>query len=279
MTRLLRYRHDGLTFDVRDEGPLDGDPVVLLHGFPERSSCWRDVVPLLHEQGLRTYAPDQRGYSPGARPPRRRDYTMDRLEADVVALIETIGRPVHLVGHDWGSNSGWLAATHRPDLVRTWTAVSVPHPSAFRSAVFSTRQGLSSWYMGVFQAPWLPERAAASPGGRFDQQLRRSGMSPEEVERFRREIVDYGALTGGLNWYRALPFTPNHGLGGRTKVPTTLLWSDHDGFIQRVSVDRCADYVTGPFELRVLEGVDHWIPTHAPQAVAEAVLARIGSAA
>jgi pimeloyl-ACP methyl ester carboxylesterase len=276
MTRLLRYRHDGLTFDVRDEGPLDGDPVVLLHGFPERSSCWRDVVPLLHEQGLRTYAPDQRGYSPGARPSRRRDYTMDRLEADVVALIETIGRPVHLVGHDWGSNSGWLAATHRPDLVRTWTAVSVPHPSAFRSAVFSTRQGLSSWYMGVFQAPWLPERAAATPGGLFDQQLLRSGMSPEEVERFRREIVDYGALSGGLNWYRALPFTPSHGLGGRTKVPTTLLWSDRDGFIQRVAVDRCADYVTGPFELRVLEGVDHWIPTHAPQAVAEAVLARIG---
>ena len=76
MTRLLRYRHDGLTFDVRDEGPLDGDPVVLLHGFPERSTCWRDVAPLLHAQGLRTYAPDQRGYSPGARPPRRRDYTM-----------------------------------------------------------------------------------------------------------------------------------------------------------------------------------------------------------
>jgi pimeloyl-ACP methyl ester carboxylesterase len=75
MTRLLRYRHDGLTFDIRDEGPLDGDPVVLLHGFPERSTCWRDVAPLLHAQGLRTYAPDQRGYSPGARPPRRRDYT------------------------------------------------------------------------------------------------------------------------------------------------------------------------------------------------------------
>jgi len=277
VTRLLRYRRDGLTFDVRDEGPLDGDPVVLLHGFPERSSCWREVTPLLHEQGLRTYAPDQRGYSPGARPPSRRDYTMDKLEADVVGLIETIGRPVHLVGHDWGANSGWLTATHHADLVRTWTAVSVPHPTAFRSAMLSTRQGFASWYMGAFQAPWLPERTAAKPGGRFDRSLRRAGMTREEVERFRSEIVDYGALTGGLNWYRAMPFTPRHGLGGRTSVPTTFLWSDRDSFVKRVSVDRCAQYVTGPYELRVLAGVDHWIPTHAPEAVADAVLSRIRS--
>ena len=74
MTRLLRYRHDGLTFDVTDAGPLDGDPVVLLHGFPQRNTMWAGVAPLLHERGLRTYAPDQRGYSPGARPPRRRDW-------------------------------------------------------------------------------------------------------------------------------------------------------------------------------------------------------------
>jgi pimeloyl-ACP methyl ester carboxylesterase len=277
MTRLLRFRHDGLTFDVTDEGPDEGDPVVLLHGFPERSSCWRDVAPLLHAQGLRTYAPDQRGYSPGARPPHRRDYTMDRLEADVVALIETIGRPVHLVGHDWGANSGWLAATHRPDLVRSWTAVSVPHPSAFRSTMFSTRQAASSWYMAAFLTPWLPERLAARPGGLFDRAMRRGGMSPDEVARFRREIVDYGALTGGLNWYRAMPLAPRHGLGGRTTVPTTFLWSDGDAFITRVSADRCARYVTGPYELRVVEGADHWLPTHAPEAVATAVLDRIAS--
>ena len=178
MTRLLRYRHDGLTFDVRDEGPVDGDPVVLLHGFPERDTCWRDVAPLLHAQGLRTYAPDQRGYSPGARPPRRRDYTMHKLEADVVALIETIGAPVHLVGHDWGANSGWLVATHRPDLVRTWTAVSVPHPAAFRRAMFSSRQAFSSWYMGAFQTPAPPGAA-----GREARRPVRQGAAPRRDDR------------------------------------------------------------------------------------------------
>jgi pimeloyl-ACP methyl ester carboxylesterase len=279
VTRLLRYRHDGLTFDVHDEGPLDGDPVVLLHGFPERSTCWRGVVPVLHAQGLRTYAPDQRGYSPGARPPRRRDYTMDKLEADVVALIETIGGPVHLVGHDWGANSGWLVSAHHPELARTWTAVSVPHPAAFRRAMFSSRQAFSSWYMGAFQTPWLPERSAAEPGGRFDQALHNSGMTDEDVDRFRREIVEYGALTGGLNWYRAMPFTHQRDLQDKVTVPSTLLWSDGDVAVRRQSVERCADHVTGPYELRVLEGVSHWIPAHAPEAVADAVLSRIGSVA
>jgi len=277
MTRLLRYRHDGLTFDVRDEGPLDGDPVVLLHGFPERSTCWREVVPLLHPHGLRTYAPDQRGYSPGARPPRRRDYRMDRLEADVVALIEAIGLPVHLVGHDWGASSGWLVAAHRPELVRSWTAVSVPHPAAFRRAMFTSRQAFASWYMAAFQLPGLPERLAARPGGRFDEGLREGGMTEADIDRFRREIVDDGALTGGLNWYRAMPFTHQRTLAEPVAVPTTLVWSDGDVAVKRVSVDRCADHVTGPFELRVLEGVSHWIPTHAPEAVADAVLSRVGS--
>src|SRR5215213_5684608 len=129
MTRLRSYRHDGLTFDVEDEGPLEGDPVVLLHGFPQRSTCWRLVVPLLHARGLRTYAPDQRGYSPSARPARRRDYRLERLVDDVLALVEAIGRPVHLVGHDWGAVVAWALASQRPDDVRTLTAVSVPHPT------------------------------------------------------------------------------------------------------------------------------------------------------
>jgi pimeloyl-ACP methyl ester carboxylesterase len=278
VTRLLRYRHDGLTFDVADAGPVDGDPVVLLHGFPQRNTMWAEVAPLLHERGLRTYAPDQRGYSPGARPPRRRDYAMDRLEGDVVALLEDIGAPVHLVGHDWGANSGWLVAMHRPELLRSWTAISVPHPAAFRSAMFTTRQAASSWYMAVFQTPWLPERTARR-GGLFEKGLRTSGMTDEEVDTFRREIVEYGALRGALGWYRAMPFTPQGSIDARVEVPTTLLWSDGDVAVTRVAAERCARYVEGPFELRVLEGVSHWIPTQAPESAAEAVLSRVERAA
>ena len=67
-SRLTQFRNGPHTFDVIDSGPLDGTPVVLLHGFPQRASAWDTVAGHLHEQGLRTYAPDQRGYSPGARP-------------------------------------------------------------------------------------------------------------------------------------------------------------------------------------------------------------------
>ncbi|NLG55624.1 MAG: alpha/beta fold hydrolase, partial [Rhodococcus sp.] len=120
--RLASFTHDSLKFTVRDEGPLDGVPIVLLHGFPQDSRSWEAVVPLLHKEGYRTVAPDQRGYSPGARPARRRDYRGEELVGDVVALIEALDvGPVHLVGHDWGAAAAWQTANMHPELVRTLT--------------------------------------------------------------------------------------------------------------------------------------------------------------
>lgn len=276
--RIDAFERDGLTFDVTDAGPEDGAPVVLLHGFPERATCWREVAPLLHAQGMRTYAPDQRGYSPGARPSGRSPYAVPELVADVVALIERIGGPVHLVGHDWGANVGWSVAARHPELVTSWTAVSVPHPAAFVRAIKTSRQGLRSWYMGLFQLPFVVEGLARWPGGPIDQGLRRSGMTREEVARFRSEIVEYGALPGALGWYRALPLSRGRGMGGRVRVPTTLVWSTEDTAIARPGIDGCAEHVEAPYDLVVLDGVSHWIPTHAPAALAAAILARIASA-
>jgi pimeloyl-ACP methyl ester carboxylesterase len=278
--RITTYSHDGLRFDVRDEGPLDGDVVVLLHGFPERSTSWLDVVPALHAEGLRTIAPDQRGYSPGARPRRRRDYRSAVLTADVAALVERVGRPVHLVGHDWGAAIAWSVATSRPDLVRTLTAFSVPHPTAYLRAMATTRQAIDSWYMYFFQLPWLPERTLSRRGGRGDQWLADGGMTPADLERFHAEIVADGALRGGLGWYRAMLLLDRSQVGRKVTVPTTMVWSDQDAAIARPSIDGCARYVDAPYELVVLEGVDHWIPTHAPQAATDAILSRVaGSSA
>jgi pimeloyl-ACP methyl ester carboxylesterase len=275
MTRLTTYAHDGLTFDVRDTGPLDGDPVVLLHGFPERSSSWRSVAPLLHEAGLRTYAPDQRGYSPGARPRRRRDHTISLLVGDVVALVEEIGRPVHLVGHDWGAVVAWSVAIARPDLVRSLTAVSVPHPAAYLKASRSSSQILKSWYTVAFQLPFGVEWLARS--GRLAPLLRRGGMSASDVARFQTEMVEDGAVRGGVMWYRAVPFGGMP--GGACTVPTTFVWSDGDSYIGRSAAELCPRWVTGPYEYVELPGVSHWVPTQAPDALAAAILARIGSVA
>ncbi len=281
-SRITSFTRDGLVFDVRDTGPADGQAVLLLHGFPERATSWRLVEPLLHEHGLRTLAPDQRGYSPGARPAGRRAYRAGELVADVAVLAEQageqVGGPVHLVGHDWGAAVGWGLAMTRPGLLRTWTAVSVPHTGAFAASWLRSTQGLRSWYMGAFQLPVLPERLAATPGGVVDRALRRSGMSEEEVARFREEVVADGALPGALGWYRALPFSSAGGASRQVRVPTTLVWSDRDVAIGRAAVDATADWVAAPYELVVLEGVSHWIPTQAPQALASAVLARVASA-
>jgi pimeloyl-ACP methyl ester carboxylesterase len=273
--RITQLAHDGLTFDVLDEGPLDGVPVVLLHGFPERSTTWRSVAPILHEVGMRTYALDQRGYSPGARPRRRRDYRMDNLVGDVTALVDRIGTRVHLVGHDWGAVVGWMVAAQRPDLLRSWTAISVPHPMAFLKAGVTSSQGLKSWYIGFFQLPRLAELSARRRGGLFERSLRRAGMTTEEVERFRVEIVEDGALPHALGWYRAIALGDPRQSRRRVAVPTTFVWSDGDVAVARKGAEETGRWIDAAYDLVVLEGVSHWIPTHAPEECSAAILARV----
>lgn len=249
---------------------------MLLHGFPQTSASWEQVAPLLHAQGYRTVAPDQRGYSPGARPHRRRDYRAAELVADVVALIDEVGGPVHLVGHDWGGAVGWLLAARQPDRVRTWTSVSTPHPGALVASLVRSDQLRKSWYMGLFQLPWLPERVLSS--ARAEPTLRAGGMSRAAVARYRPEIVDGGALRGALHWYRALPFTRPGWSRSTVRVPTTLVWSDGDVALGRTATELSGAYVEADKELVVLEGVSHWIPEEAPGELVEALLRRFRSA-
>ncbi|MBY4210364.1 alpha/beta fold hydrolase [Rhodococcus fascians] len=270
--RIARYTHDGLEFDVLDQGPLDGPIVLLLHGFPERAASWSAVMDRLNEAGLRTLAPDQRGYSPGARPKRRRDYRVGALVDDIVALIDTIGAPVHVVGHDWGAMIAWVTAGRRPDLVLSLTAFSVPHPGSFMTALLTSRQILHSWYFAFFQLPVLPERWMTRPGRRAERWYEQSGMTPRDLQRTTLEIVDYGALPFAITWYRGLLFS-NPGIGRlRITVPTSMVWSDGDTFIGRSAVERAQRFVDARYTLTVLAGVSHWIPTHAPDAAAAAVL-------
>jgi pimeloyl-ACP methyl ester carboxylesterase len=274
--RVSEIERGGLVFDVCDGGPLEGEPIVLLHGFPERASAWHQVARVLHEAGYRTLAMDQRGYSPRARPPRRRDYRLDELVADVLALIDELpGGSAHVVGHDWGAAVAWSAAMTAPERVRTLTAVSVAHPAAFVSSFVRSGQALRSFYMGLFQLPVLPELAASST--RFATALRKGGMTEDDVGRFRREVVEDGALPYALNWYRAIPLTDPRSTRTKVRVPTTLVWSDGDVALGRWAPDHTEGWVDAPYRLVVLTGVSHWIPTQAPDELADAVLDRVRS--
>jgi pimeloyl-ACP methyl ester carboxylesterase len=248
---------------------------VLLHGFPQFNTSWNAVIDRLTATGYRCLAPNQRGYSPGARPMRRRDYRMPEIVEDVRALIDASGaRRVHLVGHDWGAAAAWAAAAELSDRIATLTALSVPHPSAFLRALVTSRQGLLSWYMYFFQLPWLPERLLVGgngAGARISKQLQSGGQSPEAAERDAKAMVEPGVLTAALNWYRAIPFTDLR-RGGKITVPTLYVWSDQDIALAEKPARDTARYVTGDYRFEVLHGASHWIPDEQPDKTADLLL-------
>jgi pimeloyl-ACP methyl ester carboxylesterase len=274
--RLTEIRNDDLVLDVVDSGPIDGIPVVLLHGFPQRATSWSAVTPHLNERGARTFALDQRGYAPRARPRGRRAYRAAKLISDVHALTTAIGEPVHLVGHDWGAAGAWGVAAHHPESLLTLTAVSVPHPGAFIRSFTRSTQALKSYYMALFQIPYLPEWLLSRRGGIGDWLLRNSGMTADMVETYHREIVEDGALRGALAYYRALPVTSRREFPGKVSVPTTLVWSDGDVAIGRKAIDLTARFVTADFQLEVMEGSSHWLPNEHPAELATMIAKRAG---
>ena len=265
----------GMELRAVDSGPADGEPVVLLHGFPQRATSWDRVTPLLHADGLRTIALDQRGYCASARPRGRRAYRISELVGDVIALLDTAGlADAHVVGHDWGAAVAWGLAGNHPERVRSLTAVSVPHPAAFLKAMVVSDQLLRSWYMGFFQLPLLPELILTSSGPLPARALAGMGMTREMIERYRAEMVTDGAVRGGLGWYRALPFASPRGATARVRVPTTFVWSDNDAALGRGGAELTERYVDADYRFLEMNGVSHWIPDERPVELAEAIVAR-----
>jgi pimeloyl-ACP methyl ester carboxylesterase len=273
------FRRGDLVFDVRDAGPPDGEPVVLLHGFPQGSGSFDRLSPALHQAGLRTLAPDQRGYSPGARPAQRSDYRMRAVVDDVLALLDAAGlESAHVVGHDWGGTAAWALAAWHPWRVRTLTALSVPHPAAMARAMVSSDQALRSSYMAFFRLPAVPERVLLAGNGAVLRRMLRQGGLPEDLaERYGTRMQEPGALTGALNWYRAIPFGGRDRVG-TVRVPTLHVWGDRDVALGRAAIEASSQYVAAPYRLEVLEGADHWLPELAADRVAELVTAHVRTA-
>lgn len=269
-----RYDRDGLIFDVRDAGPPDGPVVVLLHGFPQHHDSWDAVIDRLVARGYRCLAPDQRGYSTGARPSRRRDYRTSELVADVGALIDASGaRRVHLVGHDWGAAVAWGVAAAMPERLATVSPVSVPHPGAFVKSFATSRQGLASWYMYFFQLPRIPEWLLTGRNGAFAvKALRRSGQTAAMAERDARAMREPGAATGWINWYRAIPLSDLRAIRQRISVSTMYVWSDGDIALLPKAARDTARYVDGEYRFEILPGVSHWIPEEEPDKLADLLL-------
>lgn len=268
MSGLQSFEHHGLVFDVTESGPEGGRGVILLHGFPEDRQQWSALSAALGGAGCRTLALDQRGYSPGAAPAGRRCYRMAELTGDVLGLADAADMErFDLVGHDWGALVAWALAARRPDRVRSLCALSVPHPAAMRRAMARSAQALRSSYVAFFQIPWLPERLLSAGKGRLlAAGLRRSGLDAATARRFASRAVDPGALTGPLNWYRALPLDAAT-LPGPVSVPTLYVWGDQERFVTRAAATACRHWVSGPYRFETVQNGGHWLPTTAAEEV------------
>jgi pimeloyl-ACP methyl ester carboxylesterase len=270
-----QFRRGELVFDVIDEGPADGPVVTLLHGFPQFNTVWNAVIPRLTARGYRCLAASERGYSRGARPPRRRDYRMPELVEDVRSLIDASGaQRVHLVGYDFGATVAWGAAAEMPDRLRSLSALSVPHPAAFLKAMATSRQCLASWYIYFVQLPGIPERVLLGRQGTgtgLSKLLQSAKQTPEAADRDARAMAEPGVLTAALNWYRAIPLTDIRRVGQKITVPTMYVWSDGDAYVLDKGAHACGRYVSGEYRFETLHG-SHWMLDEQPDAVADLLL-------
>ena len=266
------YSRDEFTFDITDSGPDNGPVIVLLHGFPENRTSWDAMTPSLVAAGFRVLAPDQRGYSPRARPLDRRSYVVTELVEDIVALVRASGaEKVHLVGHDWGGGVAWAFAHAHPELLHTVTSLTTPHPRAFSKAMVVGTQAFHSWYMAMFQLPGLPEAAITARGGaNFKRGLVNSGLPEDAAERYAAPLRNREAARAAVNWYRGLPMSKPP--TGKVTVPAMYVYATQDRFLGRKAADLTANYVAAPYRYEVLEGRTHWLPEEAPEEVARLVV-------
>ena len=257
---------------VAQAGPDTGPLIILLHGFPEFWYCWRKQIPALAAAGYRVWAPDQRGYNLSDKPPQVRDYRLDVLAGDVVGLIGAAGRSkATIVGHDWGGAVAWWVAANHPELVERLVIINVPHPLVMQRLLRSSpRQMLRSWYMLMFQLPWLPEWAGRRNNG-LDvfhgmQSSSLSGtFSDADFEHYRAAWSQPGAFTAMLNWYRAMfsygARRPKH---RRITPPTLILWGKQDKFIGLEGAERSLE-ICNDGRLVVYDDCTHWLQHERPE--------------
>jgi pimeloyl-ACP methyl ester carboxylesterase len=188
----------GLTFRARCAGPAGAPVVLLLHGFPQTSRSWCAQISALAEAGYRAVAVDQRGYSPGARPEDPAAYAMAHLVEDVLGIVAALGvDAVHLVGHDFGGSVAWTVAGHHPDLVRSLTIASTPHPRAFVRAYQARGPGSAG------SASSDQVRRSDSAGS--DQNERSGSAGSDQVRRSDSAGSDQNERSGYMRAFRETP--------------------------------------------------------------------------
>ncbi|XWW44730.1 alpha/beta hydrolase [Fibrella sp. USSR17] len=262
---------NGVRLHVMEQGPADGPLVILLHGFPEFWYGWRAQIEVLAGAGFRVWAPDQRGYNLSSKPVGIANYTIDKLTADVIGLIDAAGREkATVIGHDWGAVVAWWLGATYPHRLHRLVCLNVPHYAVMlRFLRLSPRQLLHSWYAGFFQIPWLPEWLTKRGNWwlmtRALQRTSRPGtFTDADLTAYREAWAQTGptgdtAFKTMVNWYRAFARRrPPLPASDQIPVPTLLIWGAKDAFLIRdmaqPSIDLCPQG-----KLVFVEEATHWV--------------------
>ncbi len=255
-------------------GPEDGELVVLLHGFPEFSYGFHHQMEELAASGYRVVVPDQRGYHLSDKPEQIEDYTINKLSGDIAGLIEAFGETSAIViGHDWGGAVAWHLAASKPDYVKKLIAINIPHPTAMpRVFMKNPLQWLKSSYMAFFQLPEVPEKLMAANDFESIKQAMKGTARPDaftdqELERYKDAWSQPGALTGMLNWYRAIrkgsllqmPKAP-------LRMPVRIIWGLGDQFLSPMLATESLKFCENA-ELVWVGEATHWVHHEQPEVV------------
>jgi pimeloyl-ACP methyl ester carboxylesterase len=275
MATIRHVPANGLVFDVRTEGPEEGDPIVLLHGFPQDATSWDGVAPVLAAAGHRVLAPNLRGASPAARPHERNRYRLPLLVADVVAIADELGVDrFHVVGHDWGGVLAWSLAADHPHRLRSATSVSTPHPRALVGSLLRSDQALRSLYVLLFDLPLVGE---AVVGRTLRRMLTSTGCPADATDRYVAANADPDRLRAALQWYRAV-HPGDLGRMGPSRVRSLLVWGNRDPALGRAAARATERHVaTGAgYRFDEVEG-GHWLPETMGADLAGRILDHVGA--
>jgi pimeloyl-ACP methyl ester carboxylesterase len=265
----LSVKNAAVTLSVQVDG--EGPTILLLHGWPDTSAVWDQVAPALVENGYRVAVPDLRGCGRSSKPEGTANYAMHLLVSDVNEIIRALGtEKVSLVGHDWGANLAWVTTAYEPSMVERLVAVSVGHPTSFRSA--GLEQQIKSWYTLLFAHEGLGEAFLR----KNEYEAMRKWLGHPRVEAVIEELERDGQMSAHLQWYRAnIPpeaFVARPPVLPPIQAPTLGVWSSGDAALCERQMTDSAAYCAQGFTYSRLEGVGHWIPLEAaPQLVEQIV--------
>lgn len=275
-----------LTFHLSDAaihavaaGPHDGRLAILLHGYPEFWYGWRGQIGPLAEAGYRVVVPDQRGYNESSKPSDWRAYRLPNLTRDVLDIAAELGHDRFLLaGHDWGGIVAWACTIGHPDRIERVAILNAPHPNVFRDYLLThPAQLLRSWYMFFMQLPWLPELLFEAADfhlmtATLAKTSRPGTFTERDFENYRQAWRQPGAVTGMVNWYRALRAGPKSLSNPRIEIPVTILWGAQDRFLASELAELSLQYCPRG-TLSMFADCTHWLHHEEPAAVSQALTA------